>query len=120
MNTDDRYLSDDALMSLVKALATEVTTHGEEEAALVMSGRLPDQDAEKIMKANTFLAAFSGVLIQIVERQNPGFARLVMEVWTSDAVQTLVSLAFAEEIQEATDRIEESILSLEKQINEEK
>jgi hypothetical protein len=120
MNTEDGYLSDAALMKLVKALATEVTTHGEEEAALVMSGLLSDQDAEKIMKANTFLAAFSGVLIQIVERQNPGFARLVMEVWTSEAVQNLVAYAFADEIQEATDRVQESILSLEKQINEER
>jgi hypothetical protein len=119
MSTNENHVADEALINLVRALAIEVTTHGSDEADLIMSGKLSDQDADTLMKANTFLSAFSSVLIQIVERQNPGFARLVMDVWTSDPIQTLVSLAFADEIQQATDRVQESILDLEREINKE-
>lgn len=120
MSTSNDHIADEALMNLIKALAIEVTMYGSDEADLILSGKLSDQDADTLMKANTFLSAFSSVLIQIVERQNPGFARLVMDVWTSEPIQTLVSLAFAEEIQQATDRVQESILDLEKEINKER
>lgn len=119
MNESDSPLTDEAVLNLVRALAVEVTDHGSQEAELMFSQTLTDEEIGVVMKANTFLSAFSAVLIQIVERQNPGFARLVVDTWTSDAVQHLVQLAFAEEIEKAAQEIEDSISKLEKEINKE-
>lgn len=117
-NSNDNF-TDEAVLNLVKALAVEVADHGSQEAELMFSKTMTDEEIGVVMKANTFLSAFSAVLIQIVERQNPGFARLVMDTWTSDAVQHLVQLAFAEEIEHAAQEIENSISKIEKEINKE-
>lgn len=119
MSTNDKYIADEALIRLVQALAIEVTTHGSNESELMFSSTLTDDELAIIMKANTFLSAFSAILIQIVEKQNPGFAKLVMDVWTSEPIQNLVQLAFAEEIAEAAAQVQEGIMRLEQEINRE-
>lgn len=117
--SDHPELTDEAVIQLVKALAFEVAEHGGQEAELLFSETMTESEINTVMKANTFLSTFSAVLIQIVERQNPGFARLVVDTWKSDAVQHLVQLAFAEEIEQAAQDIEDSISKLEQEINKE-
>jgi len=113
----DNKLTDDAVLKIVKALAIEVTEQGSKEADLILSPTMTEEEISVVMKANTFLSAFSAVLIQIVEKQNPGFARLVVDTWTSESIQHLVQLAFAEEIAEIAKELEADILKLEKEIN---
>lgn len=117
MSDPESNLTDTAVLRLVQALAIEVTEQGGKEAELLFSETMTEDEISTVMKANTFLSAFSAVLIQIVERQNPGFARLVVEAWTSESIQHLVQLAFAEEIEKVVNELESDILELEKEIN---
>lgn len=119
MSINHEDMSNEVLFNLVKALAIEVTNHGADESELVITGNLSDEDADVIMKANTFLSAFAAVLIQIVDKQNPGFARMVLDVWSSEPIQKLVQLAFMDEINEAVERLQQGIADLENFANNE-
>jgi hypothetical protein len=119
--SEDRelYLSEEAMFALVSTLATEVIRFGEDEAKLVESRRLTDEQSLIIMKANTLLTTFAMLLVRIIESEDPEFAKMVVEVWTTPAMQDMVRVAFAEEIEEAALIVAQGIDDLEKSINKE-
>jgi hypothetical protein len=121
MSDSDSFLTEEGMFKLIGALTTEVINHGQREADLVgldAENQLTSEQIAIIMKTNTLLSTFAGVLVKIVERQNPKFAQLVLEVWTSPAIQELVEIAFVEEINGALLLVEESINRLEQEINQ--
>lgn len=78
------YLSDEATISLLDALAEEVIKQGEAEALLIGSDKLSESEMVTLMKTNTFLTAFAMVILKIVRTKNTKFAREILKVWTSN------------------------------------
>lgn len=112
-------LSDDAILALVSTLVTEVVRYGEEESLLIDHKGLSDHEVITIMKANTLLTVFAMLLVRVVESKNIEFATAIVNCWISPAVQDMVQIAFAEEIEEAARVVTEGINDLEKAINKE-
>lgn len=117
MNTNETYLSDKAVMNILKALTTEVVIHGSDESELVMESELSDSQKQTVMKANTFLSVFGGLLMHIIDTKNVPFARAVLNVWASKPIQELARLAFSEELADVHNRVTQQIDELEKFIN---
>jgi hypothetical protein len=114
---EETYLSPESMMKLIDALADEVIKAGEAESYLINSELLNDSQVVSVMKANTFLTVFATLLLRIVEREKPEFARMILDIWINSPVKNLVRLAFAEEIAEAVNHIAEGIDELEQHIN---
>lgn len=113
------FLSDDALLALVSTLATEVVRYGEAESALLEHKKLSDEEVITIMKANTLLTVFAMMLVKVVESKNIDMATTIVEAWISPAIQDMVQIAFAEEIQDAAMVVTEGIANLENIANKE-
>jgi hypothetical protein len=118
MKEEEIYLSTKTMMHLINALADEVIVHGEAEAYLINHEHLTDKQVATIMKTNTFLTAFATLLLKIVEKENPKFAKMILDIWVSSPVKDLVRIAFADEIASAVDNVAAQIDELEKIINE--
>ena len=116
--TNEIPMSSESLYKMIDAMAHEVIKHGEDEAKLINSPVLSDEEVMTVMKTNTFLTAFAVLLLKIVEKENPKFAETVLNIWMTSPVSDLVKIAFADEIQEAVDSIAESIDKLEDIANE--
>jgi hypothetical protein len=112
-------LSADAILALVSTLVTEVVRYGEEESLLIESKSLKDHEALTVMKANTLLTVFAMLLVRVVESKNIEFATAIINCWISPAVQDMVQIAFAEEIEEAARVVTNGINDLEMAINKE-
>jgi hypothetical protein len=112
-------LSADAILALVSTLVTEVVRYGEEESLLIESKSLKDYEALTVMKANTLLTVFAMLLVRVVESKNIEFATAIINCWISPAVQDMVQIAFAEEIEEAARVVTNGINDLEMAINKE-
>jgi hypothetical protein len=115
----DVYLSDSAVISLVDALAEEVIKYGEEEAKLIGSNKLNEEETSILMKTNTLLTAFAMFILNVVNSKDVPVARQLLKVWTSSTMQDLIQYAFTEEILTANSNIEKEIDELERFINEE-
>lgn len=116
---NELFLSDDALLALVSTLATEVVRYGEAESTLLEHKRLSDEDVIIVMKANTLLTVFAMFLVKVVESKDIDMAKTVVEAWISPAIQDMVQIAFAEEIDDAADVITQGISNLEDIANKE-
>jgi hypothetical protein len=112
-------LSADAILALVSTLVTEVVRYGEEESLLIESKSLKDHEALTVMKANTLLTVFAMLLVRVVESKNIEFATAIINCWISPAVQDMVQIAFAEEIEEAARVVTNGINDLEIAVNKE-
>lgn len=121
MSGDEKelFLSDSAVFALVSTLATEIVRYGEKESQLLEHKKLSDDEISTIMKANTLLTVFAMLLIEIVNQKNLEMAKTVVQCWISPAVQDMVSIAFAEEIQQAAEVVTQGIGDLEKEVNKE-
>lgn len=113
------FLSEEAIFALVSTLATEVVKYGEEESLLIESKSLKDNEALSVMKANTLLTVFALLLVKVVESKDLAFATTVVNCWISPAVQDMVQIAFAEEIEQAATMVTNGIADLEAAINKE-
>lgn len=116
---NELFLSDDSLLALVSTLATEIVRYGEAESQLLENKRLSDEDVVIVMKANTLLTVFAMFLVKVVESKDIDMAKAVVEAWISPAIQDMVQIAFAEEIQDAADVVTEGIANLENIANRE-
>lgn len=116
---NELFLSDDSLLALVSTLATEIVRYGEAESQLLENKRLSDEDVVIVMKANTLLTVFAMFLVKVVESKDINMAKSVVEAWISPAIQDMVQIAFAEEIQDAADVVTEGIANLEDIANRE-
>lgn len=113
------YLSDDAILALVSTLAVEVVRYGEQESALIDEKRLSEEQKDSIMKANTLLTVFAALLVRIVESEDIATAAKVVDCWISPTVQDMVSIAFADEIEQAASHVTQGIDDLEDVANKE-
>jgi hypothetical protein len=113
------FLSDDAILALVSTLAVEVVRYGEQEAALIDEKKLSEEQKDSIMKANTLLTVFAALLVRIVESEDIATAAKVVDCWISPSVQDMVSIAFANEIEEAAAHVTQGIDDLEDVANKE-
>lgn len=116
---NEMFLSDDAIFALVSTLATEVIRYGEEEAKLIEHKKLSDGEVITVMKANTMLTVFAMLLVRVVESKDLTTATAIVNCWISPAVQDMVQIAFAEEIEEAATVVTSGIDRLEDAINKE-
>jgi hypothetical protein len=114
------FLSDQALLSLVATLATEIVRYGEQESKLFENKHLSEDEVAVLMKSNTLLTVFAFLLINIVKSEDVDSAKRVVEVWITPAIQDMVSIAFAEEIENAARVVVEGIDDIEKHMNKEK
>lgn len=112
------FLSDDALLALVSTLATEVVRFGEKESQLVESKRLSEEDVVVVMKANTLLTVFAMLLVEVVKSEDIETATKIVNCWISPAIQDMVSIAFAEEIEDAAEVVTQGISDLEDSLKE--
>ena len=113
------FLSDDAILALVSTLAVEVVRYGEQEAALIDEKKLSEEQKDSIMKANTLLTVFAALLVRIVESEDIATAAKVVDCWISPSVQDMVSIAFANEIEQAAAHVTQGIDDLEGVANKE-
>lgn len=113
------FLSDDAILALVSTLAVEVVRYGEQEAALIDEKKLSEEQKDSIMKANTLLTVFAALLVRIVESEDIATAAKVVDCWISPSVQDMVSIAFADEIEQAAAHVTQGIDDLEDVANKE-
>jgi hypothetical protein len=113
------FLSDDAILALVSTLAVEVVRYGEQEAALIDEKKLSEEQKDSIMKANTLLTVFAALLVRIVESEDIATAAKVVDCWISPSVQDMVSIAFANEIEQAAAHVTQGIDDLEDVANKE-
>ena len=114
---EERYLSPESMMKMIDALAIEVIKAGEAESYLINNELLTNEQVTTVMKANTFLTVFATLLLRIVEREKPEFAKMILDIWIDSPVKNLVRLAFAEEIEAAVAHIADGINELEQLIN---
>jgi hypothetical protein len=113
------FLSDDAILALVSTLAVEIVRYGEQESALIGEKKLSDEQVTTIMKANTMLTVFASLLVRIVESEDIATAAKVVDCWISPSVQDMVSIAFADEIEQAAAHVTRGIDDLEGAANKE-
>lgn len=116
---EDLFLSEEAVFALVSSIMVEMIKHGEAEALLIESKTLDEQQQMIVVKANTLLTLATLTMFAIVESQNLSAAKAVVETWTSPMMQDLVSIAFADEINSAHDKLEAEINLLEQEVNKE-
>lgn len=111
------YLTEDAMFALVSSIMVEMVRTGENEALLLDSKSLSEDQQSIVMKANTLLTFGTMLLFAIVETQNVAGAKAAVDIWTSPMMQDLTNIAFKEEIDDAHARIDEEITLLEQEIN---
>lgn len=114
---EEAYLSTTSMLKMIDALADEVIKAGEAESYLISNELLTDGEVNSVMKANTFLTVFATLLLRIVEKEKPEFAKMILDIWIDSPVRNLVRIAFADEIKAAVDHIAEGIEELEQLIN---
>jgi len=112
------HLSEDAVFALVSTLATEVVRYGEREAQIIENKKLSDEDVVTVMKANTLLTVFAMLLVEVVKSEDIEMAQRIVTCWISPAIQDMVSIAFAEEIEDAAEVITQGIADLEDSLKE--
>lgn len=121
MSEDDEktlFLSDEAILALVSTLATEVVRHGEAESKLIESRKLSEEEVVSVMKANTLLTVFALFLVDVVKSEDIETAQRIVNCWISPVIQDLVSIAFAEEIDDAAEVVTQGIADLEDSLKE--
>jgi len=111
-------LSQDAVLALVGTLATEVVRYGERESQLIENKKLSEEDVVIVMKANTLLTVFAMLLVDVVKSEDIGLAEKIVTCWISPAIQDMVSIAFADEIEDAAEVITQGIADLEDSLKE--
>jgi hypothetical protein len=111
------YLTEDALFALVSSIMVEMVRTGENEALLIESKTLSEEQQATVMKANTLLTLGTMLLFAIVESRNVEAARATVDIWTSPMMQDLTNIAFKEEIDVAHAMIDEDIDQIEREIN---
>jgi hypothetical protein len=121
-NIDDDnllYLTEDATFALVSTLATEVIRYGEDEAKLIEHPKLKENEVITVMKANTLLTVFAMFLVRVVESKDIKSAEMIVNSWVSPAVQDMVQIAFADEIEHAASVVTRGIDDIEFAVNKE-
>lgn len=118
-DSQELFLTDDAIFALVSTLTTEVIRYGEIEAELIHSKHLSDDQIIAVMKSNTLLTVFAMLLVRVVESKDLNAATAIVNCWISPAVQDMVQIAFAEEIEEAATMVTDGIDNLEASLGKE-
>lgn len=119
MSNVNSAITDEAAYSIAAGLAREMARHGEGEVDLIESDNLTEAQKQEVMKSNTFLALSVILILRLVEEKNLSGVRALAEMWMSEPVQDLVSIAFAAEIAEAMSSVSDGIAKLEEEINKE-
>lgn len=119
MSNTNSTLSDSAAYSIAAGLAREMAHHGEGEVQLLESDNLTKEQKQEVMKSNTFLALAVLLVIRLVEDKNLSGVRTLADLWMSEPVQDLVSVAFIDELTAAQASVDEGIAKLEHEINKE-
>ena len=109
-------ITDEAALAVLNGILAEMVEIGERHAETI--SKLPEEFRVDAMQINTMLSVATVLLYKANETRNVLVAREVTEVWVSDTVQQLVSLAFRDEIAQAHKTMEDGIDSLEKLVNE--
>lgn len=113
------FLSEDATFALVSTMATEVIRFGEMESRLIENKKLTEDEIVTVMKANTLLTVFAMFLVRVVDSKDLESAQSVVNCWISPAVQDMVQIAFADEIEHAARVVTNGIDDLEAVANKE-
>lgn len=109
-------ITDEAALNVVHGVLGEMVEIGERHAETI--SKLPEEFRVDAMQINTLLSVATVMFHKAVETQDVKFARDLVEVWTSETMQQLVSLAYRDEIAAAYNAIEDGIDSLENLVNE--
>lgn len=109
-------ITDEAALAVLNGILAEMVEIGERHAETI--SKLPEEFRVDAMQINTMLSVATVLLYKANETRDVEVARHVTEVWVSDTVQQLVSLAFRDEIAAAHKTMEDGIDSLEKLVNE--
>lgn len=117
MSEDKNMLTDEAAIKITAGILTEMITQGEKEAEIIDS--LPEEFQSTVMKTNTLLSLATVILYKIVESKDVAAARGVVNIWTSDSIQQLISIAFKEEVDAAEQSIQDGIAQVEDLANKE-
>jgi hypothetical protein len=115
MSEDDVTLTDEAAMSVMEGILSEMIDVGERHAEGLT--KLPDEFKRSAMQINTLLSVQTVLLYNFVKRADVGVARELVEIWCSEQMQNLVSLAFRDEVEAAYVAVQDGIDSLEKLVN---
>lgn len=115
MSEDDVTLTDEAAMSVMEGILSEMIDVGERHAEGLT--KLPDEFKRSAMQINTLLSVQTVLLYNFVKRADVGVARELVEIWCSEQMQNLVSLAFRDEVEAAYTAVQDGIDSLEKLVN---
>ena len=110
-------ITDDAALAVLNGILAEMIEIGESHAETI--SKLPEEHRVAAMQINTMLSVATVLLFRANQRKDVEAARELVEVWTSETMQQLVSLAFREEIAAAYKTIDDGIDSLEKLVNDE-
>jgi hypothetical protein len=110
-------ITDDAALAVLNGILAEMIDIGEGHAETI--SELPEEHRVAAMQINTMLSVATVLMYRANERKDVVVARELVEVWTSETMQQLVSLAFREEIAAAYKTIDDGIDSLEKLVNDE-
>lgn len=109
-------ITDEAALAVLNGILAEMVEIGERHAETI--SKLPEEFRVDAMQINTMLSVATVLLYKANETRDVEVARQVTEVWVSETVQQLVSLAFRDEIAAAHKTMEDGIDSLEKLVNE--
>ena len=110
-------ITDDAALAVLNGILAEMIEIGEAHAETI--SKLPEEHRVAAMQINTMLSVATVLLFRANQRKDVEAARELVEVWISETMQQLVSLAFREEIAAAYKTIDDGIDSLEKLVNDE-
>ena len=115
MSEDNVTLTDDAAMAVMEGILSEMIDVGERHAEKLTE--IPDEFKKESMQVNTLLSIATVLLFNFVKRNETKIAHEVVEIWCSEQMQQLVSLAFKDEVDAAYLAVQDGIDSLEKLVN---
>ena len=117
MSEDNVILTDDAAMAVMEGILAEMIDVGERHAESLTE--IPGELKKEAMQINTLFSVLTVLLFNFVKRQDIKVAHEIVEIWCSEQMQELVSLAFKDEVNAAYADIQNGIDSLEKLVNNE-
>lgn len=117
MSEDNVTLTDEAALAVMEGILSEMIDIGERHAESL--AEIPSEFKKESMQINTLLSIMTMLLFNFVKRQETNIAHEIVEIWCSEQMQQLISLAFKDEVDAAYADIEKGIDSLEKLVNNE-
>jgi len=114
---DEMFFNEESLIALMRSMAVQIASVGLDSVEMMTWPNLEDEQLALMMKGNLFLTVFTMLLASIGQDNDVEAAKRVVQVWSSEKVRELTKVAYADEINNLKQHIDDDIQKLENMVN---